>query len=285
MIYVDAKSIISPTNNVNLYRGCSHGCIYCDTRSLCYQVKNYDEIEVKKDALLIFETELRKKKNKIVIHTGSMCDPYIHLEKDLKLTQGMLEIIKTYGHGVYILTKSDLVLRDIELFKKINQENKAIICMTLTTFDDALCRIIEPDVCVTSRRLEVLKTFADNDLLTGVWLCPILPFINDTKENIINLVAAMKAANVKFIWNFGISLTLRKGNREYYYEQLDKFFPGLKEKYIKTYGESYVIESPKEEELMKTLKQECLKHNILLEHKKIRELISKYHCNEQLTLF
>lgn len=285
MIYVEAKSILSPTNNVNLYRGCSHGCIYCDTRSLCYQVRNYEEIEVKKNAIVIFENELKKKREKVLVHTGSMCDPYIHLEEELKLTRQMLEKIAQYGHGVYMLTKSDLILRDLDIYRKINENNKVVICMTLTTFDDELCKIVEPDVCVTSKRLEALKKFKNEGIMTGVWLSPLLPFINDNEHNIKCLIEAIHQVGVSFIVNYGMGMTLREGNREYYYEQLDKFFPGLKEKYIKTYSNAYIVNSLNEKKLSKIFQEECEKYGIIYEHNEIHQLIKNYHNKEQLSFF
>lgn len=255
------KKIIN-NNTINLYRGCTHGCIYCDSRSSCYQIDDFENIIIKKDALTKLSDELKGKRTKTILRTGAMCDPYIDIEKDLNLTKGLLELVLKYDFGIRLLTKSTLVLRDLELFKKINEKTYSMLEMTLTTFDDNLCKIIEPNVAVTSERLKTLKTFADNNIDTCVWLCPILPYINDTSDNIISLVKACADARVKRIICFGFGLTLRDGNREYFYKSLDKHFPGLKEKYHNEFGFSYNCSSSKHNELWKIFANECKKYNI-----------------------
>lgn len=185
MHYVKAKGILSSDNGMNLYRGCTHGCIYCDSRSKCYQMNHaFEDIEVKENALELLEKALLSKKKRCMIGTGAMTDPYLPLEEKLRLTRGALELIERHGFGVAIQTKSDRILRDLDLLQKINEKSKAVVQMTLTTQDDALCRILEPNVCVTSARVAALKAFRDAGIPTVVWLCPILPFINDTRENI-----------------------------------------------------------------------------------------------------
>ena len=265
MHFVQAKSILTP-HSMNIYRGCSHGCIYCDSRSKCYQFTHeFEDIEVKQNAPELLEETLRKKRKRCMIGTGSMCDPYIPLEKELKLMRQCLEIIERHIFGVAPLTKSDLILRDIDILDRINQKAKTVVQMTLTTSDDALCHKIEPGVCPTSRRFEVLCECRDRNIPTVVWLSPFLPFINDTKENMDALLDYCIRAKVKAIICFGIGLTLREGNREYFYAALDRNFPnsGLKERYIKTFGYSYMCSSPHEHELMTHISEVCRQYNIM----------------------
>ena len=264
MHFVNAKSILTP-HSMNIYRGCSHGCIYCDARSKCYQFTHaFEDIEVKQNAPELLEAALRKKRKRCMVGTGAMCDPYIPLEKNLRLMRSCLEIIDRYNFGAAVQTKSDLVLRDLDLLTDINRKTKAVVQMTLTTADDPLCRIVEPGVCPTSRRFEVLCACRDAGVPTVVWFSPLLPFINDTAENVDGIVNYCARAGVKAIICFGIGLTLREGNREYFYAALDRHFPGLKQQYIKTFGTSYVVSSPNERELMQRLAQQCRKNNIIL---------------------
>lgn len=240
MHFVEVKGILSQQNGMNIYRGCSHGCIYCDSRSTCYGfTHDFEDIEVKKNAPELLEYALKSKRKKCMIGTGSMCDPYLHIENDLKLTRTCLELIEKYGFGVTVLTKSTRILRDLDILKRINEKTKCVVQMTLTTYDDELCKLIEPNVEVTSKRVEALKIFRDNNIPTVVWLSPILPFINDTKENIEGIMTYCEEAKVKGIINFGMGVTLREGDREYFYDELDKKFPGIKNKYIRTFGNSY----------------------------------------------
>ncbi|MBR5933500.1 MAG: radical SAM protein [Treponema sp.] len=272
MHFVKAKTILTTRPcGMNIYRGCSHGCIYCDSRSKCYQfTHDFEDIEVKENAPELLEEALRKKRKRCMIGTGSMCDPYIPAEKQLGLTRRCLEIIDRYNFGAAVLTKSDLVLRDLDLLKRINGKTKAVVQMTLTTADDELCKIIEPAVCPTSRRFEVLKACREEKIPTVVWFSPMLPFINDTKENIEGIVDYCARSGVKAILCFGIGLTLRDGNREYFYDSLeraslkDSRFSGIKERYQKTFGYSYIISSPKERELISYLKELCFKNGIML---------------------
>ena len=265
MHLVKAKSILSVKNGMNLYRGCTHGCIYCDSRSLCYQMDHeFTDIAVKENSIELLEAALKKKRRKCMIATGSMSDPYMSLEKDLKYTRKALEVIEKYGFGVTLITKSNLVLRDIDILKRINSKAKAVVQMTLTTADDNLCKIIEPNVCPTSKRVEALNILNCEYIPTVVWLSPILPFINDTKSNILRIVNLCHEANVKGIICFGMGLTLREGNREYYYKKLDEHFPSLKDQYIKTYGNSYVISSPHERALMCLFHEKCESYELCI---------------------
>lgn len=270
MHLVTAKTILTP-HSMNIYRGCSHGCIYCDSRSKCYQFTHaFEDIEVKQNAPELLAEALRKKRKRCMIGTGSMCDPYIPLEKELGLMRRCLEIIDRYNFGVAPLTKSDLILRDIDLLSSINQKAKTVVQMTLTTADDDLCRKIEPGVCPTSRRFEVLQACREAGIPTVVWFSPLLPFINDTKENVEGIIDLCARAGVHSIICFGIGLTLREGNREYFYNALDKLagldpkFAGMKERYQKTYGYSYEINSPRNNELMNHLVKLCHQYHIRL---------------------
>lgn len=272
-----AKSILSAHNGTNVYRGCTHGCIYCDSRSLCYHTPiPFEDIEVKQNAPELLEIALRKKRKKCMIGTGSMCDPYMHCESNLGITRKCLEIIYKYGFGATVITKSDMILRDIDILKKINDKTKCVVQMTLTTFDDNLCKIIEPNVCVTSKRFEVLKEMRNQGIPTVVWLCPILPFINDTEENLLGLLNYCNEANVKGIINFGFGLTLRDVNREYFYSQLDRHFPNLKLKYQHLYGNAYEISSPHNVLLNNIFKSYCTKNNIMCTPKDCFEYLNEF---------
>ena len=272
MHFVSAKSILTTRPcGMNVYRGCSHGCVYCDSRSKCYHfTHDFEDIEAKQNAPELLEEALRKKRKRCVIGTGSMCDPYIPIEKELCLTRRCLEIIDRYNFGAAVLTKSDLVLRDLDLLSSINKKAKAVVQMTITTADDELCKILEPGVCPTSRRVQVLRECKGHGIPTVVWLSPLLPFINDTQENIDAIFGFCAEAGVKAILCFGIGLTLREGNREYFYAALecaalrDRRFAGLKERYQKTFGYSYMAASPRDKELMARLARCCKKSGIML---------------------
>ena len=248
MHFVDAKGILTGSGGyygMNIYRGCTHGCIYCDSRSKCYGFTHpFEDIEVKQNAPALLEAALRSKRKKCMIGTGAMSDPYMHCEEKLRLTRKCLEIILKYGFGAAIQTKSDRILQDIDLLDEINRETKCVVQMTLTTYNDDLCRIIEPHVCTTKRRIEVLMKMKERGIPTIVWLSPILPYINDTEENLRAILDACIKADVRGIICFGMGLTLREGDREYYYEALDRHFPGLKERYIKEFGNAYETPSP-----------------------------------------
>ena len=242
---IRAKSILSSGNGINIYRGCTHGCIYCDSRSACYQMDHaFEDVAVKVNAPELLEDALRRRRRRCMIGTGSMCDPYLPLEQTTRLTRRCLEVIDRQGFGVSLLTKSDLVLRDLDLLRRINQTAKAVVCTTFTTFDEDLCRVLEPRVCTTRRRFETLKACREAGVRTGVWLCPILPFLNDTEENLRGLLEYCFAAGVEAIVNFGMGVTLREGDREYFYAQLDRHFPGMKERYIRAFGNRYECLSP-----------------------------------------
>lgn len=287
MHYKKVKGILSKNNGMNIYRGCTNGCIYCDARSKCYNMQHeFTDIEIKENALELLEQKLKSKRKKCMISTGAMTDPYLHLEKTIQYTKKSLEIIEKYGFGLAIQTKSSSILRDLELLKKINTKSKCVVQMTLTTFDENLVKILEPNVSTTKERFETLMTLKNNGIKTVVWIDPILPFINDTTENLKGILDYCVKAEVYGIISFGIGLTLREGNREYFYEQLDKNFPGLKEKYIKTYGNSYELKSLNHINLKKLLIETCEKHNIEYRPNKIFNYLNEFvEKEEQLSLF
>ncbi len=212
MHFVDAKGILSAKNGMNLYRGCTHGCIYCDSRSACYGfTHDFEDIEVKQNAPELLERALRSKRRKCMIGTGAMCDPYMHCEETLQLTRKCLEIIDRYEYGVAIQTKSDRILRDLDLLESIHRKAKCVVQMTLTTYDETLCKVLEPNVCTTRERVKALQIFREHQIPTVVWLSPILPFINDTRENIEGILDYCIDAKVYGIICFGMGMTLRDG--------------------------------------------------------------------------
>ena len=290
MHFVDAKGILNGSGQnigMNVYRGCTHGCIYCDGRSRCYQFTHpFEDIEVKQNAPELLEKTLRAKRHKCMIGTGSMSDPYLHCEEELQLTRKCLEVILRYGFGLAIQTKSDRILRDLDLLEAIHKEAKCVVQMTLTTYDDELCKILEPNVCNTKQRIEVLEEMQKRGIPTVVWLTPVLPFLNDTMENITAILKECDRVGVKGIIDFGMGLTLREGDREYYYAALDRHFPGMKERYIRRYGNAYELPSPNAKELGQYFQEFCLKHGILSNpedcFRYMRELPEKY---EQMSLF
>ena len=287
MHIVQAKSILSARNGMNLYRGCQHGCIYCDSRSACYQMDHpFEDIAVKENALELLEDALRRRRKPCMIGTGAMSDPYIPLEMQLGMTRKSLELMEKYGFGVTLITKSDHVLRDLDILQRINSKTKAVVQMTLTTADESLCRILEPGVCTTACRVEALKTLHRAGIPTVVWLCPILPFLNDTEENIRKIVEYCAEANVKGIIHFGMGLTLREGNREYFYAALDRHFPGLKARYIRTYGNAYELPSPNAARLERVFRAECDRYGIWHDNDRIvRYLNELEEKTEQMCLF
>lgn len=289
MHFKNVKGILSSTNGMNLYRGCLHGCIYCDSRSECYCMDHdFEDVEVKANALELLENNLKRKRSKCMLATGSMSDPYIPLENELKHVRKALKLAYKYGFGFTLITKSNRVLRDLDLLTAINNKTKCVVQMTLTTCDENLCKKIEPNVSTTKERVAVLKKLHEAGIPTVVWLCPILPFINDTKENIKGILDYCIEAKVYGIICFGMGVTLRKGNREYFYQQLDHLFPGMKEKYIKTYGVKYQLNSPNNNELMQLFHQTCQANGIVHDNNQIFDYLKKYenkHENIQLSLF
>lgn len=280
------KGILSAQNGMNLYRGCTHGCIYCDSRSKCYQfTHDFEDVEIKENAIELLEETLKHKRKKVMIATGSMTDPYMPIEGIVHSTRRALEVIEKHGFGATLITKSASVLEDLELLKRINAKTKAVVQMTLTTYDEALCKILEPRVSSTRERFDALKVLRDNGIPTVVWMTPILPYINDTKENIQGILDYCIEAKVVGIICFGMGLTLREGNREYFYEQLDRHFPGLKKKYQDHYGNNYMLPSPLEKELMELFRQTCKQHGILSNPEDVFEYLRTFEDKTQISLF
>lgn len=277
MHFVTAKGILTSTNGMNLYRGCTHGCIYCDSRSKCYHMEHaFEDIEVKENAVELLEYALKHRRKKCMIGTGSMTDPYIPLEFELGNVRKVLQLIYRYGYGFTVQTKSARILRDLDLLVQIHEKTKCVVQMTLTTYDEGLCSKIEPNVSTTKERFEVLKRLRDAGIPTVVWLSPILPFINDTEDNISGILDMCTEAKVYGIICFGMGLTLREGNREYFYRQLDHLFPRLKEKYIRTYGNQYIIESPEGNRLMKLFCLKCESGGIIHDNERIFQYLHTF---------
>lgn len=289
MHYVMAKGILSAHNGMNLYRGCVHGCIYCDSRSQCYQMDHrFEDVQVKKNALELLEAALKHKRSKCMLSTGSMTDPYIPLEEELGYVRGALGLALRYGYGFTLITKSARVLRDLDLLTEIQQKSKCVVQMTLTTWDEALCRKLEPNVSTTRERVEALYRLKEAGVPTVVWLCPILPYLNDTPENIIKILTACKDANVQGIICFGMGLTLRDGNREYFFQQLDRLFPGLKARYIQEYGMQYQLLSPRNRELMTLFHNFCEENGMMHDNDQIFAYLRTYEektAGTQMSLF
>lgn len=289
MHYKEVKAILTPKGGMNLYRGCTHGCIYCDSRSKCYRMKHdFEDVEVKARADALLEHTLKRKKNKTMIATGAMSDPYIPIEKELELTRRCLIQIERFDFGIVIQTKSNLIMRDIDILEKIHKKTKCIVAMTLTTYDEELCRKLEPNVCTTRERVLVLKAMKDRGIPTIVWLDPILPYINDNEENIKGILDYCIDAGVYGIICMGMGMTLRDGNREYFYEKLDTHFPGMKERYMASYGTSYEVLSPNHERLMKIFAEICDRHGIIRDREEIFRYMREYNNNTlgtQMSIF
>lgn len=268
--------------NMNLYRGCCHGCIYCDSRSSCYGIDHFDTVRIKKDALLILENELRRKRVKGIVGMGAMSDTYIPFEKELKLSRQALMLLDRYGFGLSLETKSDLILRDLDILKSISEHNSAIVKMTITCADDNLAKLIEPNVCPSSKRFEALQAMNKAGIYAGILLMPLLPFINDTSENITAIVKQAKEHKIPFIYPmFGV--TLRDNQRDYYLKKADELFPGTAQKMIHAFGSSYNCQVPNARRLYAIFKSACDEAGILY---KMSDIIHAYQRKtvEQLHL-
>ena len=287
MHYKDYKTILSPNNGINLFRGCVHGCIYCDSRSACYHINHmFEDIEIKRGAVEILEGQLRRRRQRCMISTGSMCDSYMPFSETLEITRQCFRLIERYGFGLAILTKSAGILRDIDILKSINEKARCVVEMTLTTYDEALCRKIEPNVSSTAERVEALEAFREAGIPTVVWLSPILPFINDTEENLRGLLGYCVRAGVAAIVCFGFGVTMREGSREHFYARLDEGFPGVKSRYINAYGNMYECLSPSSGALMVVLRDECAKHGIICGTDEAFSFIRRFgQEQEQMSLF
>lgn len=272
--------------NMNLYRGCCHGCIYCDSRSDCYHVKDFDTVCVKENALVILRDELRRKVRTGIIGTGAMSDPYNPFEKTQLLTRHALELISAYNFGVTVITKSSLITRDIDVYKEIAEHSPVLCKMTVTTADDELSRIIEPHVSASSERFEALAKMADSGLFTGITMMPVLPFIEDTEENIRTVVRRAHECGVRCIYPF-FGVTLRANQREYFLDRLDECFPGkgLRERYVKYFGNRYECVSPNVRRLWSVFTSECERFGILHNMKSIISAYKRGYGDMQLSFF
>ena len=293
MELIPAKKIIAKTKNqfwfgmdynMNLYRGCHHGCIYCDSRSTCYHVEDFDTVRAKENALKLIETELKGKRSTGVIGTGAMSDPYNREEAKALLTRHALERIDKFGFGIGIATKSALIMRDIDILKRIDSHSPVICKISITTYDDALAAKIEPGVSPTSERFEAVKALSDAGIYTGILMMPILPYINDTALNVLAIVEEAAKCGAKFIYPaFGV--TLRDGQREYFYAKLDLHFPGIKEKYIEAFGSQYGCGCPNGKALFAAFKRACESHGILYRMEDIINAYKYERPSDQLSLF
>lgn len=288
---IPAKNMLTRTKNnfwfgidynMNIYRGCSHGCIYCDSRSDCYGIKAFDQIRAKEKALAILEDNLRRKTLKGVVGTGAMSDPYNPMEKKYQLTRQALELFRRYGYGVAIATKSPLVTRDKDLLAAIQNRSPVLVKITITCADDPLAKLIEPHVAPSSARFAAIKELSDSGIFTGVLLMPILPFINDTPANIKNIVVSAAEQGARFIYPaFGV--TLRDSQRLYFYNQLDAHFPGIKKEYLQHFGNIYSCASPQSKSLWATFTRECQRQGLLY---KMADIVAQYkleHGSQQLS--
>jgi DNA repair photolyase len=277
MHYKEVKGILSGHNGMNISRGCLHGCIYCDARSKCYDMKHeFEDIEIKINSSSLLEDTLKKRRKKAMIVTGAMSDPYIPIPENLINIRKCLEIIEKFGFGLTIQTKSNLILEDLDILKKINEKTKCVVMTTLTTYDENLCKIIEPHVSTTKERFEMLKIMRDSGIKTIVWLSPILPFINDTEENVRGILDYCIEASVYGIICFDMGMTLREGDREYFYQKLDEYFPGLREKYHRKYGFKYIISSDNSDSLMKLFYETCQDNNIVSDRDELFKYMYKF---------
>lgn len=272
--------------NMNIYKGCNHGCIYCDSRSDCYNIDHFDTVRVKADALRTIERDLKSRRKKGVVGSGSMSDPYTAYEQDLALTRGALALIHRYGYGVALFTKSDLIVRDLDLLKAIAQHSPVLAAITITTAEDALSEKLEANVCVSSRRFKAVQALSDQGVFAGILMMPILPFIEDTPDNIRKIVHLASQHHARFIYavpQFGV--TLRSNQRDWYFDKLDLLYPGLKEKYISVYGEAYECASPNAKQLWSIFTEECEKARILYRMSDIIRTYQKGYGHAQLSLF
>lgn len=264
--------------NMNLYKGCCHGCIYCDSRSECYQIDNFDQVRVKKDTSTILSKNLLSKKKKGVVGIGAMSDTYNPFEEKLEVTRTALKMIRDTGFGVCIDTKSPLIVRDIDLLQEISNKHSAIVKVTITCNDDVMSKKLEKNVAVSSKRFEAVKQLNDAGIFCGILMMPLLPYINDTEENVIGIIEKAYRAGAKFIYpSFG--LTMRNRQREHLYKHLDCDFPGLSDKYRSMYHENYNCRSMHANRLAAIFKQECKKYGILY---KMPDIIKAYKKQEEV---
>ncbi len=295
MEYIPARTIVNRTKdpswfgtdyNMNIYRGCCHGCIYCDSRSDCYQNDRFDQVRAKADALRIIRDDLERKVKPGVVGTGAMSDPYNPFEEELLLTRHALTLLEAYGFGVAIATKSDLIVRDIDVLTSINRTMPVICKLTVTTCDEALTSKVEPRAPSPSRRLAAVEQLSRAGLFTGILMMPLLPFLEDSAENIREIVDRAADAGARFIYP-AIGMTCRSGQREYYYRQLEANFPGqgLPERYRRRYGTRYLCTSPKARALWEVFRERCAQRGLLYSMGHIIAASRRGHETDQLSLF
>ncbi len=287
IIEVEATNILTTTKNpsawfgvkynMNVYRGCEHKCIYCDSRSECYRINRFDtELLVKKNAPFLLRKELSHKKAKGIIGTGAMSDPYTYYEEKSLVMRKCLEVISEFKYPLNIITKSNLILRDLDLLEQISKAGACVV-FTITTTDDTLSKIVEPYAPLPSKRLKAMKILSEKGIKVGVTLMPVLPFLEDTEKNILSVVREVKKYGGNFIIP-GFGVTLRDRQRDYFYKELEKSFPNLKEKYEKKYGNNYSC-SPDNVKVLKSIfEKEC---SILGLETKMRDFANE-HRYEQL---
>ena len=283
---VQAKHLLTPVRcgmdefyhadwNMNLYRGCTHGCIYCDSRSLCYRIDHFDDVRPKENALALLEGELRSKRQSGVITMGAMSDPYNPLEEKLRLTRGALQLMLRHGFGAAFTTKSALCARDAELLGEIGRRAPVCARLTVTCAEDELCRMIEPRVSPSSERFAALRTLSGAGVFSGVWLNPVLPWLTDTEENLRQIVRMTTENGGRFVVCF-FGMTLRTGNREYYFSALERRFPGLRAQYLKAFGNASEIPARDPKALHAAFTDECRKCGLLWRFGDInREMLSR----------
>ena len=295
MEYIPAKSIVNRTKdpswfgaayNMNIYRGCCHGCIYCDSRSDCYHNEDFDRVKAKADALRIIRDDLERKAKTGVVATGSMSDPYNPFEEELQLTRHALTLLEAYGFGVAVATKSDLIVQDIDVLASINRTMPAICKLTLTTCDDALAAKVEPRAPSPSRRLAAMERLSAAGLFAGVLMMPILPFLEDSPENVRDIVNRAADAGARFVYP-ALGVTCRAGQREYFYQRLERNFPGqgLSERYRRRYGDRYQCASPKARALWEVFRETCDRRGLLYSMGRIVTASRRGHETDQLSLF
>lgn len=284
--HVSGHSWFGMDYNMNLYRGCSHGCIYCDSRSDCYQIENFDSIRVKENAIEILRNELSRKIKRGVIGTGAMSDPYNPLEEQLTLTGQALKLADQFRFGIGIATKSSLIARDIGILKDIQKHSPVLCKITITVYDDELCKIIEPRVSPSSERFKALSRLTDAGIYAGILMMPLLPYLTDTVDNVSNIIHTAHKCGARFIYP-AFGLTLRNGQREYLYHKFDRMFPALhlKEAYRKIYGSTYECHSPNAEKLTDLFTNECNHLGILYQMEDIIRDYKKPYSFDQYRLF
>lgn len=295
MEYIPAKTIVTKTKdskwfgidyNMNIYKGCCHGCIYCDSRSDCYRIDQFDRVRAKQDALMIIRDDLRRKVKTGVVGTGSMSDPYNPFEKELQLTRHGLELIDAFGFGAAIATKSTLMLRDMDILESIREHSPVLCKVTITTADDDLSRKVEPGVALSSQRFDMIEQLSSRGIFTGILLMPVLPFLEDHEDNVLAIVKRAHETGARFIYG-AFGMTLRNNQKEWYFDRLEELFPGegLPERYMRTYGNSYECRSTRARRLWGIFSRECEKYGILYQMQDIVHAYKRAYQVTQISLF